>query len=154
MRGEHEVALAPLAAEPAVEMFAQRARQVRDDFTLDEGNRAAVAQIVDRLEGIPLAIELAAARVRILTAEALARRLDRRLDLRSQEVDRPSRQQTLRGTIGWSYALLGRQERALLRRLSVFVRGWPLEAAARRSGPSTATLTSSTRSRPSSGTAW
>ncbi|MGZ4648983.1 MAG: DUF4062 domain-containing protein [Kineosporiaceae bacterium] len=129
VRGEHEVALAPLAAEPAVEMFAQRARQVRDDFTLDEGNRAAVAQIVDRLEGIPLAIELAAARVRILTPEALARRLDRRLDLRSQEVDRPSRQQTLRGTIGWSYALLGRQERALLRRLSVFVRGWPLEAA-------------------------
>ncbi|HVN13987.1 MAG TPA: DUF4062 domain-containing protein [Kineosporiaceae bacterium] len=129
LRGEHEITLAPLAAEPAVEVFAQRARQVRDDFTLDEAARAAVLQIVDRLEGIPLAIELAAARVRILTPEALARRLDRRLDLRSQEVDRPSRQQTLRTTIGWSYALLGRQERALLRRLAVFVRGWSLEAA-------------------------
>jgi predicted ATPase len=129
LRGEQEVALAPLAPEPAVEVFVQRARQVREDFTLDDSNRAAVTQIVERLEGIPLAIELAAARVRLLAPEALARRLDRRLDLRSQEVDRPSRQQTLRTTIGWSYALLDHDERALLRRLSVFVRGWSLEAA-------------------------
>jgi predicted ATPase len=129
LRGEHEVALAPLDPAPTVEVFVQRARQVREDFALDASNRAAVMQIVDRLEGIPLAIELAAARVRLLAPEALAQRLDRRLDLRSQEVDRPSRQQTLRATIGWSYALLNRDERALLRRLSVFARGWSLEAA-------------------------
>ena len=129
LRGEHEVALAPLAPAPAAEVFVQRAREVRDDFTLDDSNRAAVTQIVDRLEGIPLAIELAAARVRLLPPEALAQRLDRRLDMRSQEVDRPSRQQTLRATIDWSYALLADDEQALLRRLSVFVRGWSLEAA-------------------------
>jgi predicted ATPase len=129
LRGEHEVALAPLDPEPAVEVFVERARQVREDFALDPANAAAVARIVDRLEGIPLAIELAAARVRLLAPEALAQRLNRRLDLRSQEVDRPSRQQTLRATIGWSYTLLDHDERALLRRLSVFVRGWSLEAA-------------------------
>jgi len=123
------VALAPLATDAAVEVFAQRARQVREDFTLEDGTRDAVTQIVQRLEGIPLAVELAAARVRVLPPEALAQRLDRRLDLKAQEVDRPSRQQTLRATIGWSYALLDHDERVLLRRLSVFVRGWSLEAA-------------------------
>jgi predicted ATPase len=129
LRGEHEVALAPLPTDAAVEVFVQRAQQVRDDFTLDAGSRRAVTQIVERLEGIPLAVELAAARVRVLPPEALAQRLDRRLDLTAQEVDRPSRQQTLRTTIGWSYALLDHDERVLLRRLSVFVRGWSLEAA-------------------------
>jgi predicted ATPase len=129
LRGEHEVALAPLPTDAAVEVFVQRARQVREDFFLDPASRAAVVQIVQRLEGIPLAVELAAARVRVLPPEALAQRLDRRLDLKAQDVDRPSRQQTLRATIGWSYALLGYDERALLRRLSVFVRGWSLEAA-------------------------
>src|SRR3954452_5562985 len=129
LRGEHEVALAPLRTDAAVEVFVQRARQVRDDFTLDQGSQEVVTQIVERLEGIPLAVELAAARVRVLSPEALAQRLDRRLDLKAQEVDRPSRQQTLRATIGWSYALLDHDERALLRRLSVFVRGWSLEAA-------------------------
>jgi predicted ATPase len=128
LRGEHEVALAPLPTDAAVEVFVHRARQVKDDFTLDADSEPAVTQIVERLEGIPLAVELAAARVRVLSPEALARRLDRRLDLKSQEVDRPSRQQTLRATIGWSYALLDRDERMLLRRLSVFVRGWSLEA--------------------------
>src|SRR4051794_13505664 len=129
LRGEHEVALAPLPTDAAVEVFLQRARQVREDFTLDPAARAAVVQIVQRLEGIPLAVELAAARVRVLPVEVLAQRLDRRLDLEAQDVDRPSRQQTLRATIGWSYALLDQNERALLRRLSVFVRGWSLQAA-------------------------
>ncbi len=129
LRGEHEIALAPLLTEAAVEVFVQRARQVRDDFELDATSGPAVTQIVEQLEGIPLAVELAAARVRVLSPEALAQRLDRRLDLKSLEIDRPSRQQTLRATIGWSYALLDHDERALFRRLSVFVRGWSLEAA-------------------------
>jgi predicted ATPase len=129
LRGEHEVALAPLSTHAAVEVFVHRARQVKEDFVLDAESEPAVTQIVERLEGIPLAVELAAARVRVLPPEALARRLDRRLDLEAQEVDRPSRQHTLRTTIGWSYALLDHDERVLLRRLSVFVRGWSLEAA-------------------------
>jgi predicted ATPase len=127
--GEHEVPLPPLDPEAAAEVFVERARQVRPDLELDETTRQAVRQVVARLDGIPLAIELAAARVRLLPPEALARRLDRRLDLSSQDVDRPTRQQTLRTTIGWSYALLGRAERALLRRLSVFAGGFSLEAA-------------------------
>ena len=107
----------------------ERARQVRPDLELDEATRQAVRQVVSRLDGIPLAIELAAARVRLLPPEALASRLDRRSDLSSQDVDRPARQQTLRTTVGWSYALLGRAERSLLRRLSVFAGGFSLEAA-------------------------
>jgi predicted ATPase len=147
LRGEHEVPLAPLATAPlptapggrvgpavvaeapAVQVFVDRARQVRPDFELDRGNAEAVAQIVERLEGIPLAIELAAARVRLLTPQALVRRLGSRLDLRSQDVDRPGRQQTLRRTIEWSYDLLPREGRTLLERLSVFVGGWSVEAA-------------------------
>jgi predicted ATPase len=127
--GEHEVPLPPLDPGPAAEVFVERARQVRPDLELDEATRQAVRQVVARLDGIPLAIELAAARVRLLPPEALARRLDRRLDLSSQDVDRPARQQTLRTTVGWSYALLGRAERSLLRRLSVFAAGFSLEAA-------------------------
>jgi predicted ATPase len=131
--GEYEVPLPPLLPGPAAEVFVERARQVRPDVELDEAALRAVRQVVERLDGIPLAIELAAARVRLLPPEALARRLERRLDLRldmsSQDVDRPARQQTLRTTIGWSYALLGRAERTLLRRLSVFVGGFSLEAA-------------------------
>jgi predicted ATPase len=127
--GEHEVPLPPLDPGPAAEVFVERARQVRPDLELDEDTLQAVRQVVARLDGIPLAIELAAARVRLLPPEALARRLDRRLDLSSQDVDRPARQQTLRTTVGWSYALLGRAERSLLRRLSVFAGGFSLEAA-------------------------
>ncbi len=127
--GEHEVALPPLGPEPAAQVFVDRARQVRPDVELDEAALRAVRQVVERLDGIPLAIELAAARVRLLPPEALARRLDRRLDMSSQDVDRPARQQTLRTTIDWSYALLGRAERVLLRRLAVFAGGFSLEAA-------------------------
>ena len=127
--GEHEVPLPPLAAPAAEQVFVERATQVRSDVEFDEAALRAVRQIVGRLDGIPLAIELAAARVRLLPPEALVKRLDRRLDLSSQDVDRPARQQTLRATIGWSYALLGRAERALVRRLSVLAGGFSLEAA-------------------------
>jgi predicted ATPase len=127
--GEHEVPLPPLDAVAAEQVFVERATQVRPDVEFDESALRAVRQIVERLDGIPLAIELAAARVRLLPPEALVQRLDRPLDLSSQDVDRPARQQTLRTTIGWSYALLGRAERALVRRLSVLAGAFSLEAA-------------------------
>ncbi len=127
--GEHEMPLPPLSVPAAEQVFVERATQVRPDVEFDEPALRAVRQIVERLDGIPLAIELAAARVRLLPPEALVKRLDRRLDLSSQDVDRPARQQTLRTTIGWSYALLGRAERALVRRLSVLAGAFSLEAA-------------------------
>jgi predicted ATPase len=142
VRGEYEVTLSPLltppdvdedpdalAAFPAVQIFATRAHQTRPGFAITAENARDVATIVRRLEGIPLALELAAARVRLLSPRALLQRLDRRLDLISHDVDAPSRQQTLRRTVAWSFDLLDKSERALLCRLSVFVGGWSLDGA-------------------------
>ena len=142
VRGEHEVTLSPLltppdmdanaaavASFPAVQVFVNRARQARPDFTITDDNAQDVADIVRRLEGIPLALELAAARVRLLSAQALLQRLDRPLDLSSHDVDAPTRQQTLRRTIAWSFDLLDGPERALMSRLAVFVGGWSLDGA-------------------------
>ncbi|MCC7023849.1 MAG: tetratricopeptide repeat protein, partial [Thermomicrobiales bacterium] len=114
----------------AVRLFVERARLVRGDFTLNAQNAAAIVDICRRLDGLPLAIELAAARVRLLTPEAIRTRLDSRLALLTGGGrDRPERQQTLRAAIAWSHDLLADDERALFRRLAVFAGGWTLEAA-------------------------
>jgi len=117
---------------PSVALFVQRAEKVRPGFALDAGNAAAVAAICRRLDGLPLALELAAARVRVLAPAALLARLDHALDLlTSGDRDLPIRQRTLRATISWSYSLLDAEEQRLLRWLSVFHRGWTLEAMER-----------------------
>jgi predicted ATPase len=145
--GEHEVALAPLPTpaaglradagtigrSAAVRLLVARARQVRPDFSVTSDNAAALAELCRRLDGIPLALELAAAQLRLLSPAALLRRLgtglDRSLDLTASAVDTPDRQRTLRATIQWSYSLLGEAERALLARLSVFTGSWTVEAS-------------------------
>ena len=114
----------------AVRLFVDRARAVQPAFQVNDANGRAVADICHRLDGIPLALELAAARVRALSVEEIAARLSDRFRLLTRG-DRTAlpRQQTLRASIDWSYDLLTDHERALLRRLSVFAGGWTLEAA-------------------------
>jgi predicted ATPase len=130
--GAAGVDLAEVAASPAVALFVDRARAVRPGFTLTEGNATTVAEICRRLEGLPLAIELAAARTRLLDPDALLRRLAASLDaLGTGAVDLPERQQTLRATVEWSMGLLANAERSLLETAAVFTDGWTLEAAAR-----------------------
>ncbi|MEP7358117.1 MAG: AAA family ATPase, partial [Anaerolineales bacterium] len=122
--------LETLAQSEAVLLFVERATAVRSDFALTEQNAPAVAQICRRLDGIPLAIELGAARARALTAEQIAARLHQRFALLAGgNRTAPPRQQTLRSAIDWSYDLLSGAERSLLRALSVFAGGWALEAA-------------------------
>jgi predicted ATPase len=120
--------LAAVATSPAVELFVQRARAVDPTFSLHEGNVADVAELCRRLDGLPLAIELAAARVRLLPPAALLRRLGDRFELLSGGVERPARHRTLRATIDWSVRLLDPGDRTLLARCSVFVGGATLEA--------------------------
>ena len=125
------VPLAELTASPAVALFVDRARAVRHDFTLTRDNAPAVAELCRRLEGLPLAIELAAARTRLLDPEELLGRLGRSLDaLGTGAVDLPERQHTLRATVEWSVGLLGGTERSLLETVAIFVDGWTIEAAA------------------------
>jgi predicted ATPase len=125
-----------LAASPAVALFADRARAVRPGFALTPGNAPAVAEICRRLEGLPLAIELAAARTRLLDPAALPGRLAMSLDaLGTGPVDLPGRQHTLRATVEWSVALLQDAERSLLEVAAVSAGGWDVEAAARAAGP-------------------
>jgi non-specific serine/threonine protein kinase len=114
----------------AVELFASRASEVKTGFALDEGNAAAVAQICHRLDGIPLAIELAAARVKVLPPEEILKRLDNRFRLlgSSKKTGLPHHQ-TLKALIDWSYDQLTEPEQTLLRRLSLFAGGWTLDAA-------------------------
>jgi predicted ATPase/class 3 adenylate cyclase/tetratricopeptide (TPR) repeat protein len=122
--------LETLVQSEAARLFVERTVAVRPDFTLTDEIAPAVAQICRRLDGIPLAIELAAARVRALSVEQIAARLDDRFRLLAGgNRTSPPRQQTLRGAIDWSYELLADAERVLLRRLAVFTGGWTLEAA-------------------------
>lgn len=121
---------AGLAGVPAVALFVERARAVLPSFRMTDASAPVVAQICIRVDGLPLAIELAAARIKVLPPRALLARLERRLDvLTGGPQDLPERQQTLRGTIAWSYDLLDADEQAFFRRLSVFVGGVTLEAA-------------------------
>ena len=125
----HPAAVA-LAAYEGVQLFVERARAANSDFALTEEQAGAVARICIGLDGIPLAIELAAARVGSLPVAAIAARLDRSIELLTGGPrDVLPRHQTLRATLDWSWELLGEGERILLRRLSVFAGGWPIGAA-------------------------
>jgi predicted ATPase len=124
------ITLAALTQFEAARLFIERAVAGQRAFQVTEENATAVADVCQRLDGIPLAIELAAARVRALSVEQIAARLNDRFRLltRGDQTALP-RQQTLRASIDWSYDLLSEAERALLRRLAVFAGGWTLEAA-------------------------
>lgn len=130
LRAEHEHPVPPLSRYPAMELFVARARTVCPDFEPAETGHAAIAAICARLDGLPLAIELAAARVKLLSPTQILTRLERSLNLLDQGArDLPPRHRTLRGTIDWSYRLLTDPERRLFRRLAVFAGGWTADAA-------------------------
>ena len=140
--GEHEFPVPPLALPdlksippvdvlsgfPAVALFVARAQAVKHEFALTKENAAAVTAICFRLDGLPLAIELAAARIKLLSPSAMLTRLESRLNLLTGgALDLPTRQQTLRNTVDWSYGLLNGAEQTIFRRLSVFAGGCTLE---------------------------
>ena len=143
IRGEHEIAVQPLplpsaansdhkeiASCAAVQLFIQRAQEVQPDIELTAANAPAIADVCRRLDGLPLAIELAAARTKVLPPAALLARLDRRLPLLTGGPrDLPDRQRTLRDTIAWSYDLLSQEEQRLFRRLSIFTGNFTLHEA-------------------------
>jgi predicted ATPase len=127
---EREYQLSPLTTDSAVALFAARAKRTRDSFELTPENTGLVEAVCRRLDGLPLALELAAARLRILSPEALLERLDHALDvLVSGARDSVERQQTLRATIDWSHSLLDEHEQRLFRRLAVFSGGCTFEDA-------------------------
>ena len=139
IRGEHEYPVEPLSLprdvqgrierSDAVALFAERAKEVRPSFVLDRSNEKIVGDICVRLDGLPLAIELGAARMKVLTPEQLFERLCDRLTLLTGGArDLPERQQTLRATIDWSYQLLDQEEKELFARLGVFRKGSTLDA--------------------------
>jgi non-specific serine/threonine protein kinase len=126
---EREGPLRVLSQCEAVELFIQRARAVRPDFTITDGDAAAIGEICVRLDGLPLAIELAAARSKLLSPEMMRGRLESRLGaLTGGPRDLPARLRTLRGAIDWSYGLLDEDERTLLARLAVFQGGRTVRA--------------------------
>jgi predicted ATPase/class 3 adenylate cyclase/DNA-binding XRE family transcriptional regulator len=129
-RRPSETTVAELTQYEAVRLFIERAQAVKADFAVNNANAPAVAEICYRLDGLPLAIELAAARVKLFPPEALLTRLGSRLKLLTGGArDLPERQQTIRNTIDWSYQLLEESEKKLFTRLGVFVGGYTLEAA-------------------------
>ncbi len=130
LRDEHEYPLDPLGEEQAVTLFLARAQAVKPGFELTDENSEAVHAICRRLDGLPLALELAAARVKLLSPDAILRRLEDSLDLLTGGAsDLPTRQRTLRDAIDWSYQLLEPAEQALFARLGVFAGGCSLELA-------------------------
>lgn len=151
IRAEHEFQVLPLtlptarqmrSAEallecPSVSLFVQRAQAVRFDFLLNEENASTVGNICTRLDGLPLALELAAVRIRAFPPDRLLKELENRLSvLIDGQRDLPARQRTLRDTIAWSYDLLNQDEKKLFRELAVFVGGFSIEAAAATCSPS------------------
>lgn len=122
---------AALLENPAVRLFVSRAQQARSDFQLIDGNARAVAEICHRLDGLPLAIEIAAARTRMLPPAAILTRLGSRLNLLTRGGAANARQQTLRDTIGWSYNLLDAEQQRVFREFSVFGGGASIDAAER-----------------------
>jgi predicted ATPase len=156
LRGEYEFPVAPLSVPPpgagsdpgelaryaAVELFVQRARAVVPDFALTSANAQAVGEICRRLDGLPLAIELAAARIRLLPPRALLARLDGGLSvLADGPRDLPERQRTLRATLDWSFGLLSAEAQTLFTRLGVFAGSFDLPAAQAVSGPARGSTT-------------
>jgi predicted ATPase/class 3 adenylate cyclase len=132
---ERQYPVPPLAESEAVMLFVERARALRPDFMLTDETAPFVAEICGRLDGLPLAIELAAAWTKVLPPAALLQRLENRLELpAARGRDVPARQSTLREAIAWSYDLLGHEERRLHARLSVFMGGFGFEAAERVAG--------------------
>jgi predicted ATPase len=142
LAGEREFPVPPLDLPPlklqgtdplgyaAIALFVDRARAARPDFELTAENAEAIVALCRRLDGLPLAIELAAARIRLLSPDAILERLGQSLDfLSSRDRDRPDRQRTLVNAIAWSFDLLDEPEQRLLRRLGVFVGGWTLADA-------------------------
>jgi predicted ATPase/class 3 adenylate cyclase len=129
-RRTHLPPLEHLTQYDAVRLFIERAQAIKPDFVLDTENAAAIVEICHRLDGLPLAIELAVARVRLLPPQAMLARLEQRLPLLTGGArDAPRRQQTLRDTIAWSYDLLGEAEQRLFRRIAVFAGGATFAAA-------------------------
>ena len=143
LTGEHEFPVSPLPVPPAgigrdpadlqrypsVSLFVERAHSVAPGFELTDANAGAVAEICRRLDGLPLAIELAAARIRLLPPQALASRLDQRFSLLTGGArDLPERQRTLKNTLDWSYDLLSAGEQTLFARLGVFAGPFSLPA--------------------------
>ena len=143
LRFEHEFTLQPLKIPvvenlspkelskfPAIELFVERAKAVKSGFALTEENARAIAEICRRLDGLPLAIELAAVRVKLLSTQAILTRLSNSLKLLTGGArDLPERQQTMRAAIAWSFDLLEEEERKLMNRLAVFAGGFTLEGA-------------------------
>jgi len=139
IRGERDVPVPPLShpahatleMTPAMALFEERAREVRPDFRVDDDNRAAIFELCRRLDALPLAIELAAARVRVLSPQAMLPRLQKSLSLLSgAKRDVPERHQTLRATLDWSLDLLRPEERVFFRRLGVLAGSFTEDAAA------------------------
>ena len=143
LRSEHEYPVSPLpppavtspvsvyalATNPALDLFLRRAQAVKPEFALTQANAAVVATICQRLEGLPLALELAAPRTRVLTPRAMLSRLEHRLPfLTSGTLDLPTRQRTMRETMAWSYDLLSTAQQELFQRLTVFDGGCRLSA--------------------------
>ncbi|UCH26829.1 MAG: tetratricopeptide repeat protein [Trueperaceae bacterium] len=146
LSGEYEFPLTPLTlptqedisdftslrTNPALALFVERAQAVRPDFNLDKKNAEALVEICRRLDGLPLALELAAVRIKLFSPQTILERLNQRFELLKGGLrDRPERHQTLRAAVDWSYELLSREEQAFFRRLGVFVGGFTLEMAQR-----------------------
>ncbi len=128
--GEHEFPVAPLEQDSAVQLFVQRATAVRPNFAVTKENSGAIRDICSRLDGLPLAIELAAARTKLLSPKAILNRLQSCLQLLTGgALDLPERQQTLRNTIDWSHSLLNEAEQKLFRRFAAFAGSCTMEAA-------------------------